>query len=42
MGKVLNLAPFLESLITSKLRYYYLHHNAIFMQNGKHRQETFF
>ena len=32
---LLKLALFLESLTTSKLRYYYLHHNDILIQNGK-------
>ena len=33
--EVLNLLSFLESLTTSKLRYYYLHHNAILIPPRK-------
>ena len=34
--EVLKLVLFLESLTTWKLRYYYLHHDAILIQNGKY------
>ena len=43
--EILKFASLLKSLNTSKLRYYYLHHNSILIKNGqndKYRQETFF
>ena len=34
--EVLKLVLFLESVTTWKLRYYYLHHDTILIQNGKY------
>ena len=38
--EVLKLASFLESLTTSKLQYFYLHHNTIFYTTKKPSFET--